>query len=157
MLYCSCCPKMPQDWAEGKCAPFLPATNVFPCNMSKAQDREDGVTSARHPAPGGTLCSGCGALQPAGRYLLPWTSTSSPTLALHALVSATDSGNNNLSGARIKQDKINAGNSPVWMWGVGGRNREGCTSPVLVKRVRQSMVPALPRRRQQLGTLALMG
>lgn len=82
----SCCPKMPRDWVEGKCVPFLPATNVFACNMSKACDREDGVTCARHPALGGTLCSasagvpGSGALQPTGRYLLPWTSTSSPTL-----------------------------------------------------------------------------
>lgn len=78
---------------------------------------------------------------------------------LHALVSGADSGNNNLSGAHIKQDTINAGNSPVRMWGVVTEDREVCTSPVLVKRVRQSMVPALPQlrnrwRRQQLETLA---
>lgn len=41
-------------------------------------------------------------------------------------------------------------------------DREVCTSPVLVKRVRQSMVSALPRlrnrwRRQQVGTLATDG
>lgn len=48
---CSCCPKMPRDGAEGKRAPFLPATN-----RSKAHDREDGDTPGRCPSPGGTLC-----------------------------------------------------------------------------------------------------
>lgn len=37
---------------------------------------------------------------------------------LHAVLSGTDSGNNSLFGAHIKQDKINAGNSPVQIWGV---------------------------------------
>lgn len=52
-----------------KMCSFL-ACSPFPCDVSGARDREDGVAPARHPAPRGTLCSasagvpGCGAPRP---------------------------------------------------------------------------------------------
>lgn len=133
----------------------VPACSPFPCDISTAHDREDGVAPAgrpstpRHPVLGryrGARLLGPPSLQ-AG-HLPPWARTCPPTLVPSSLqwVSGpgTNSGSNGPSGANIKQDKINAGNSPVLPGGVGRRDREVCTSPVLVQRVRQSLVPALP-------------
>jgi len=117
----------------------FPTCIPFPCSVSKACDREDGLGPARHPAPQGSLCSGaqgCGSPQPAGQ-LPPLPSSSSPTLISGSLQQVSGPGNhggntNSPSGANTKQEKTTTGNSPVLTGGLGRRGGEVCANPVLV-------------------------